>query len=642
MMKKALQLLAVAALLMAAQGNAWAYDGTVVAPSGQTLYYDYVDSTGSVTIVRPTSSGWGTETQPTGVLVIPDSVAHNGTMYPVTAIGDHAFSSCQGLTAVTFPQGVTVIGASAFSSCRGIMSLTVPDWITVIGDYAFDGIRHIEYHGSATWTNRVYWGAHSMNGVTSGDFVFADSTLTTLTCYLGNDSAVAVPSTVTAIGPRAFDNNDSLAAVTFPEGMTTVGAMAFRFCFGLTSVGFSSTVTAIGEMAFMGCEGLSPFTVPNGVDTIGRYAFFSIGQVIYHGSATYEDDDLYWGAYCLNGVMDGDFLYADSTRTTLTRYLGSDTVVTVPPTVTAIGQGAFAEYEQLVSVTLPEGLTSIGDEAFTYCWRLTAIDIPAGVTAIGNGAFNFCSSLASVTIPDGVTTIEGWLFAFCESLPSINIPAGVDSIGVSAFMGCTGLVDIYAKAATAPALGTTAFNGVPRTATIHIPCGSQESYAEGWTRFENFSEEMMYRLEVLSADSAMGGVEVLTEPTCQQEAVVQATANPGYVFEGWSITPGYQNLVTDNPLTLTVTEDMTLVAHFAPDGVGIGVIEKGELKIEIIGNSLSVNNPDGEAISVYDIAGRQLATSHLSIFTYQLSNPGVYLVQVGSRPAQKVVVIKSN
>lgn len=633
-MKKALRLMAAAALMMAASGNAMAYDGSVTAPSGQTIYYDYVDSTGSVTIVRPGISGWGSETQPTGVLVIPDSVLHGGSMRPVTAIGDHAFGSCSGLTAVTFPQGVTTIGYAAFSSCRGIMSLTVPDWITVIGDYAFDDMRHIEYHGSATWTNRVYWGAHSMNGVTSGDFVFADSTLTTLTCYLGSDSAVSVPPTVTVIGPRAFDNNDSLAAVTFPEGMTTVGAMAFRFCSGLTSVGFSSTVTTIGESAFKGCTGLSPFTIPDSIDTIGHNAFYMIGRIIYHGSATYEDDDLYWGAYSMNGVVDGDFLYADSTFTTLTRYLGSDSIVTVPSTVTAIGQSAFAEHDELVSVTLPEGLTSIGDEAFFFCWNLTTINIPADVTEIGYAAFNYCSSLDGVTIPEGVTTIEHWLFAFCESLTSINIPAGVDSVKTSAFLGCTGLVDIYSKAATAPGLGVTALNGVPRSATIHIPCGSQESYAAGWTRFENFSEEMMHTLDVRSADEAMGTVEVLTEPDCGQDAVVLATAVSGYRFEGWSITPGYQNLVTDNPLTLTVTEDMTLVAHFAPDGTqGIASVDDASpVVIRVRDGRIVIEGADGEPIQLFDITGRNVRNETLP--------SGVYMVKVGSRPAQKIVVVK--
>ena len=632
-MKKALRLMAAAAMMMAASGNAMAYDGSVTAPSGQTIYYDYVDSTGSVTIVRPGSSGWGSETQPTGVLVIPDSVLHGGSMRPVTAIGDHAFGSCSGLTAVTFPQGVTTIGYAAFSSCRGIMSLTVPDWITVIGDYAFDDMRHIEYHGSATWTNRVYWGAHSMNGVTSGDFVFADSTLTTLTCYLGSDSAVSVPPTVTVIGPRAFDNNDSLVAVTFPEGMTTVGAMAFRFCLGLTSVGFSSTVTTIGESAFKGCTGLSPFTIPDSIDTIGHNAFYMIGRIIYHGSATYEDDDLYWGAYSMNGVVDGDFLYADSTFTTLTRYLGSDSIVTVPSTVTAIGQSAFAEHDELVSVTLPEGITSIGNEAFFFCWNLTTINIPADVTEIGYAAFNYCSSLDGVTIPEGVTTIEHWLFAFCESLTSINIPAGVDSVKTSAFLGCTGLVDIYSKAATAPGLGVTALNGVPRSATIHIPCGSQESYAAGWTRFENFSEEMMHTLDVRSADEAMGTVEVLTEPDCGQDAVVQATAASGYRFEGWSITPGYQNLVTDNPLTLPVTEDLTLIAHFAPDGVGIGSVDDGSpVVIRVIDGRIVIEGADGEPIQLFDITGRNVRNETLP--------SGVYMVKVGSRPAQKIVVVK--
>ena len=98
MMKKALQLLAVAALVMAAQGNAWAYDGTVVAPSGQTLYYDMVQ--GGAMVV-----GWDYSNQDNGPihLVIPSVVNNGGANLHVIAIGDNAFSIGRRMVSVTFP-----------------------------------------------------------------------------------------------------------------------------------------------------------------------------------------------------------------------------------------------------------------------------------------------------------------------------------------------------------------------------------------------------------------------------------------------------------------------------------------------------------------------------------------------------------
>ena len=58
--------------------------------------------------------------------------------------------------------------------------------------------------------------------------------------------------------------------------------------------------------------------------------------------------------------------------------------------------------------------------AFRYCSRLAYITIPDSVTSIGDYAFYDCWNLGSVTIPDSVTTIGAHAFAGCESLRSIN------------------------------------------------------------------------------------------------------------------------------------------------------------------------------------------------------------------------------
>jgi len=51
----------------------------------------------------------------------------------------------------------------------------------------------------------------------------------------------------------------------------------------------------------------------------------------------------------------------------------------------------------LTSVTIPNSITSIGDYAFQNCSGLTSVTIPNSVTSIGNYAFQNCSGLTSIT-----------------------------------------------------------------------------------------------------------------------------------------------------------------------------------------------------------------------------------------------------
>ncbi len=107
--------------------------------------------------------------------------------------------------------------------------------------------------------------------------------------------------------------------------------------------------------------------------------------------------------------------------------------------VTAIGDKAFYNGMNIVSVEIPDTVTSIGKWAFSGCTSLTNITIPDGVTSVGSSAFSGCTSLESITIPEGVTSIGYETFSWCTSLTSIIIPDSVTYIVSSAFNGCTSL-----------------------------------------------------------------------------------------------------------------------------------------------------------------------------------------------------------
>ena len=119
--------------------------------------------------------------------------------------------------------------------------------------------------------------------------------------------------------------------------------------------------------------------------------------------------------------------------------------IVIPPTVVydgvtcnviLIANRAFYGCTSLTSVTIPNSVTSIGDYAFSNCTSLTSVTIPNSVTNIGNSAFYNCTSLTSVNIPNSVTTIGWEVFQGCTSLTSITIPNSVTSIGNRAFYNC--------------------------------------------------------------------------------------------------------------------------------------------------------------------------------------------------------------
>ena len=116
--------------------------------------------------------------------------------------------------------------------------------------------------------------------------------------------------------------------------------------------------------------------------------------------------------------------------------------ITIPNSVTIIGNLAFYECRNLASIIIPNSVSAIGSMAFRFCESLTEITIPDSVTRIGDNAFGGCINLKSVTLGSRLTSIREFTFTDCESLESIIIPDSITSIGLAAFQRCTSLKSV--------------------------------------------------------------------------------------------------------------------------------------------------------------------------------------------------------
>lgn len=383
----------------------------------------------------------------------------------INGIADKAFYGCNKLSNITIPDSVKNIGAQACYNCSGLVNIIIPDNVESIAPQAFSGCGGLTIYCEAiekpsSWDNDwncsrpIVWDYNNNEVAADGNIYVV---VNGIRYSLIEDIATVCRQSTVLSGEINIPEKITYKGQDY--SVTAINEEAFCYCRELTSISVPDSVTIIGYSSFKGCSSLTSITLP------------FVGNSIKASSDTYQYPFGYiFGTNSFTGgKATKQYYYGASTNTSVnsTYYIPSS-LKSVIITGGNILYGSFSGCSGLINITIPDSVTNIGNSAFSGCSGLSNIGIPDNVTSIGNAAFSNCSGLKSITIPDGVTSIGDYVFSDCIKLKNITIPDSVTNIGKYAFRKCSGLsiVTVGNKIST---IGEAIFYGCSSLESLTLP-----------------------------------------------------------------------------------------------------------------------------------------------------------------------------
>ena len=176
-------------------------------------------------------------------------------------------------------------------------------------------------------------------------------------------------------------NAASATTLSLPIGLKIIDEEAFYGDSGFDEVILPEGIEAIGAKAFAKSS-LRSITLPSSIGSIGEDAFESetVLKVIANTYAYSWAMEHGYPNIVVTGT-DSLIYYLSNSEWTIIGYDGSSS---------------------LSYLTIPESVTSMGEYCFYQCSKLESVAILGAITDIGKGCFYRCSSLRSVTLPDSL------------------------------------------------------------------------------------------------------------------------------------------------------------------------------------------------------------------------------------------------
>lgn len=455
--------------------------------------------------------------KPDSVFIIPASVIHGGTTYHVESISTRAFCGLSFIRSVVIGDGITIIGEEAFKFCTNLESVYIPasvDWVRggVFG--SCPSLRKIV----VSEQNKTLDSREGCNAV-----IGTEDNVLLATC-----PGTKIPSSVKAIGEKAFYRQGTFEDIIIPDGVESIGSDAFSHCSNLRHISLPQSLRRIGHSAFEYCRSLRSLQIPKNVEYIGgnNFAFCDnlTSVVVDPGNPVYDSrencnaiirtaDSTLIGGCRSSIIVDGvrriddsfcgvplrsvhipksvtdihgtefygceiDSITVDEENNVYTSPKGSNAILTkdgrtlvmgcrnteIPKGVEIIGPDAFNGSVGRPILLIPEGIKEIWSDAFSNNDILEEVIIPRSVEGIGYDVFHDCNRLRYVKSLAPLEKIMCSTFSNCPQLHSVDIAEGTKKISRAAFQNCPKLRYVYVPASCEIEYG--AFGNCPKVEVI--------------------------------------------------------------------------------------------------------------------------------------------------------------------------------
>lgn len=478
-------------------------------------------------------------------LIIPST--HEGL--PVTAIGENVFNGNTNITYVLIDRAVTSIGESAFNDCKSLKNVyyngTKEEWETlcssigVSNDYLIDAKVYyfsqtqpeegFFWHLDTDGKTPVSWGVESDYSVGLKYSLNTDEKgYTVVGIGYCEDTDLVIPATyrglpVTAIGSNAFESVRSFKSVSIPASVTTIGEYAFAHC-GVTSVTFAtnSQLTTVDRYAFFSSSSLQSIALPDGVTTIGVAAFNGCNNItsisIPDSITTIENRALDFNSSAFTVYNNAKYL-GNSTNPYLVLVRAIDTSITtcnIHTDAKLIYAFAFTDCTLLTSVTIPDSVTIIGNSVFYKCDALESLIIGSGVTSIGDGIIYYESYDAKLKSVYYGGSVEEW-----------------NTIAIGKYNGNLTDATRYYYSATAPLEEGNFWHYIEDVPTV-------------WTY-----TTVTFDLNAEADSDTLESAKYYYSASC----TLPTLERPGYVFKGWTLDNSVETPVIFTDAVWQITDD---------------------------------------------------------------------------------------